>query len=96
MADYQNTITLDDANALIGILRNAGYAVTIFTPEEVGEVSHDNIEDAMIRAGNDQISDAQEQSKDCAEGMHSWIDETGRLAADTACTRCGENYGEPD
>jgi hypothetical protein len=33
---------------------------------------------------------------DCAEGTHSWIDETGLLPPDTACTRCGALYGHPD
>lgn len=31
----------------------------------------------------------------CVQGLHSWIDEAGKLAADTPCTRCGELYGEP-
>lgn len=36
-----------------------------------------------------------EIAPDCAAGLHSWIDEVGKLPADTACTRCGELYGEP-
>lgn len=33
---------------------------------------------------------------DCADGIHSWTGETGRLPADAECTRCGEPYGDPD
>lgn len=33
---------------------------------------------------------------DCANGLHSWIGETGKLPPDTRCTRCGEPYGNPD
>lgn len=31
----------------------------------------------------------------CHTGMHSWIDNVGKLPADTVCTRCGETYGDP-
>lgn len=34
--------------------------------------------------------------EDCAQGSHSWINETGLLPPDTRCTRCGERYGHPD
>lgn len=33
---------------------------------------------------------------DCINGMHSWIDEVGKLPADTPCKHCGELYGNPD
>jgi hypothetical protein len=36
------------------------------------------------------------EDPDCAEGMHSWVNETGKLPPDTACTRCGALYGHPD
>ncbi|AXK43805.1 hypothetical protein [Erythrobacter aureus] len=32
---------------------------------------------------------------DCEAGLHSWIDETDKLPADTECDRCGEPYGDP-
>lgn len=32
----------------------------------------------------------------CESGLHSWIDEVGRLPADTRCTRCNEPYGDPE
>lgn len=37
-----------------------------------------------------------EDDDDCAQGSHSWINETGLLPPDTRCTRCGEEYGHPD
>lgn len=32
----------------------------------------------------------------CSQGLHSWVDKSGRLPSDTTCTRCGELYGDPD
>ena len=32
----------------------------------------------------------------CANGIHSWADQTGKLDPDTRCTRCGERYDNPD
>lgn len=37
-----------------------------------------------------------EPADECDDGLHSWIEEVGKLPADTACTRCGELYGDPD
>jgi len=31
----------------------------------------------------------------CADGMHSWVDQVGKLPADTKCDHCGELYGDP-
>jgi len=36
-----------------------------------------------------------EGAAQCAEGMHSWINATGKLPANTQCTRCREFYGDP-
>lgn len=36
-------------------LRNAGYAVAIFTPEELSGVRADRVEDAMVYAGGNNI-----------------------------------------
>lgn len=34
---------------------------------------------------------------ECSQGIHSWVDEVGKLPADTKCTRCNEPYGSvPD
>lgn len=33
---------------------------------------------------------------DCEAGVHSWVNETGKLPPDTACTECGELYGDPE
>lgn len=40
--------------------------------------------------------DCQDSANDCADGMHSWVNETGKLPPDTRCTRCGALYGNPD
>lgn len=37
---------------IIDQLRDQGYAISIFTPEEIGEIRADLIEDAMVIAGN--------------------------------------------
>lgn len=42
------------------------------------------------------VSEFPKEDEDCAQGLHSWIDETGKLPADTRCTRCGALYGNPD
>jgi hypothetical protein len=33
---------------------------------------------------------------DCAQGIHSWVNEQGILPPDTKCTHCGELYGTPE
>ena len=35
------------------------------------------------------------QDELCAVGLHSWVDATGVLPADTKCSRCDELYGDP-
>lgn len=44
-----------EVTAFIGRARNAGFAVTVFTPEEVGSLDPSDIEDAMVRAGHEAI-----------------------------------------
>jgi hypothetical protein len=39
----------------INELRDAGYLVIIWTPEELGDVDESHIEDALIERGNDMI-----------------------------------------
>lgn len=36
------------------------------------------------------------QAEECASGIHSWADETGKLDPDTKCEHCGEPYGHPE
>ena len=42
---------------IIDELREQGYAVTIFTPEELGDVSADSVEDDMVSSGWNTINE---------------------------------------
>lgn len=55
-----------------------------------GETSGDDDDD------DDGEGDDDDHSADCADGIHSWVNETGKLPADTPCKYCGELYGHPD
>lgn len=44
--------------ALVDELRNAGYAVVIFTPEELGECDASNLEDILVQRGWDMVGAA--------------------------------------
>jgi hypothetical protein len=46
-------------------LRDLGYAITIFTPGEVGELSADRLESVMVDRGWDFISSESEESDSC-------------------------------
>lgn len=48
-------MTHDEVIDLITKIRQAGYAIAVFTPDEMGNIDSDSIEDAMIAAGNDRI-----------------------------------------
>lgn len=52
--------------------------------------------DNQIEYGRLYAAAHQSGAEDCAQGLHSWVNETGKLAPDTRCTRCGEAYGNPD
>lgn len=45
--------------------------------------------------GDDDAADDDDDDSHCEIGVHSWSFETGKLPADTACTHCGELYGDP-
>lgn len=45
-------LTVEQANDLIRPLREAGFAVVIFTPEELGKVAPKILEEVMISLGN--------------------------------------------
>ncbi len=49
----------------------------------------------IVNVSNVQV-EAIKPDPDCEAGLHSWINKTGKLPPDTACTRCGELYGDPD
>lgn len=48
-------MTLEEAQNIIEPLLMAGYAVTFFTPEEMGDVPTDDVIDGMIVGGNNAI-----------------------------------------
>ncbi|HVH93179.1 MAG TPA: hypothetical protein VM783_17580 [Candidatus Acidoferrum sp.] len=56
--------------------------------------------EAIEQFGEDELEryrDEQEANKkNCAAGIHSWIDSIVTLSPDTKCTFCGEPYGDPD
>ena len=45
-------------------LRNEGYAVSMFTPEELGDVAFWDIEDVMVAAGSEAIELLKEQDSE--------------------------------
>ena len=45
-------LSFDQVMRMIKQMRDAGYAVAVFTPEEVGEIDPSQVEDKMIEAGN--------------------------------------------
>jgi acetyl-CoA acetyltransferase len=48
-------MTEDEYFAAVREIRKAGYAIAIFTPDEMGNIDSGSIEDAMTAAGNDCI-----------------------------------------
>jgi hypothetical protein len=73
--------------AAIHSLRQAGYAVVTFTPDEIGDADPWRVEDRLVELGNQVIVDlgggAQSQCR------HDWVvsEETGRCY----CCICGED-----
>lgn len=45
-------MTLDEVVEMMRKMRNAGYAVAVFTPEEIGDLEAESVEDYMITSGN--------------------------------------------
>lgn len=45
-------MTHDEVIDLMTKIQAAGYAIAVFTPDELGNIGSDLIEDAMIAAGN--------------------------------------------
>ena len=45
----------DEQQAVINALRDAGYCVVIWTPEELGTADIDSLEDIVIERGNNFI-----------------------------------------
>ncbi|MFZ3482186.1 hypothetical protein [Sphingomonas sp. 3-13AW] len=75
------------------------------TRNPIGFECHVNEDDAMAwllqnkpdlhkKILADQVTET-ESDPECSVGLHSWVNEVGRLPADTSCTRCGELYGDP-
>jgi hypothetical protein len=64
-------------------------------------VEHDHSEvnwtdgDGMLSINYKSAAPVAERNEDCAAGLHSWVSEVGKLHHDTACTHCGELYGNP-
>lgn len=50
--------TEDEIKTFMERLEDAGFAVAIFTPEEIGDADIGDVEDQMIQAGWDVIGDA--------------------------------------
>lgn len=50
--------------AVINELRDAGYCVVIWTPEELGETDTDRLEDIVIERGNNFIEYCCEEPED--------------------------------
>lgn len=53
-------MTQSDVTKIIEDLHSAGYAVIIWTPEELGDVPADLVEDRSIEEGHQIIADLQE------------------------------------
>jgi hypothetical protein len=43
----------------VNAMRDEGYLVIIWTPEELGDIDASHVEDALIERGNDMITDLQ-------------------------------------
>lgn len=52
--------------------------------------------DTPFDSPDEAVADVQRVWGECDDGSHSWIDEVGKLPADTPCNYCGELYGHPD
>lgn len=48
-------MTLDEVVEMMRKMRNVGYAVAVFTPEEIGDLDAESIEEIMIISGNQYI-----------------------------------------
>lgn len=84
--------------------REAGYAITAFTPSELRGADVRQVVDAMVEGGNDQIDYlASKDADECpAGGKHNWQYQTswergpGRPSpSGRYCTEC-DTYAEPD
>ncbi len=42
------------------------------------------------------IDEATPPNPNCRIGLHSWVNESGKLPSDTKCDHCDEEYGDPD
>ena len=50
--------------ATIWAMRDAGYLVVIWTPEELGDIDASYVEDMIIERGNDMIEQLKERRND--------------------------------
>lgn len=57
--------TQEDLEALRG-LRHRGFAVAVWTPEEIGSMSRRHLEDAVVEHGNMVIEMSQDEDEDDA------------------------------
>ena len=56
-------MTLDEVVEMMRKMRNAGYAVAVFTPEEIGDLDAESIEEIMIISGNQHIDTHKEDKQ---------------------------------
>jgi hypothetical protein len=52
-----------DQKEAVNTLRDAGYLVIIWAPDELGDVDASHIEDVLIERGNDMIEQLKAESK---------------------------------
>lgn len=63
-------ITLREVALFMKKLGAAGYAVAVFLPAELGDVDAEDVEDAMIAAGNEKISYLKSQKQHNEKQVH--------------------------
>jgi hypothetical protein len=84
----------DLLDKLAGIPDSANNGV--FIHQAKGECRVFIADDQWVNRGFEEELGDQGGPADCAIGLHSWVNEVGKLPADTPCDRCGETYGEPN
>lgn len=67
-------------------LRQRGYAVVIFNPDELGDVDPSRVEDRLVELGNEVIVCLGGPVKECS---HDWV--TSEEDDRTYCLNCGED-----
>ena len=55
---------LDQSRPTLEALRSAGFAVTVFTPEELGDADQETVEDSMVERGWFTINQENEDGTD--------------------------------